>query len=235
MAAGIDGEYSEMVEMSTLSKTPTEVILNDRYASSEEIIPRRSFGQDSDIPGRIIKCWWLLFASGISRILLKNILKGSSGRISVNEQAQKLECLPTNHFPLNAQPYCTHFGVAILGILRVDGCSSSPSVPVVTVISGVIDAVVNVLSMTATLTQRPTLKELLHDISRIGRLTLFFIHLYGLVKVYGILPPEESDHSSHEFCDSLLFWIAFSFFHLTIMSSFILFLAMTMAALSYYF
>ncbi|GFR33312.1 uncharacterized protein TNCT_505731 [Trichonephila clavata] len=119
--------------------------------------------------------------------------------------------------------------------MRVDGCTYSPTVPVVTVISGVVDAIVNMLCMITTLTKRPSLKEALRDISRMGRLTLIFIHLYGLAKVYSILPPEESDHSSPEYCDSLLFWIAFSFFHLTLLSTFVLFLGMVTAAISYNF
>ncbi|CAL1283673.1 unnamed protein product [Larinioides sclopetarius] len=125
-------------------------------------------------------------------------------------------------------------GVASLGLTRVTACTFSPNIPVVTVVSGVVDAVVNGLSISATLTRRPSLKEGLLDITRMGRLTLFFIHIYGLVKVYSILPPEESDRTSLEYCESALYWLSFAFFHITTMSSVVVFVGMATAVACFY-
>ncbi|CAL1283674.1 unnamed protein product [Larinioides sclopetarius] len=56
----------------------------------------------------------------------------------------------------------------------------------------------------------------------------------GLVKVYSILPPEESDRTSLEYCESALYWLSFAFFHITTMSSVVVFVGMATAVACFY-
>ncbi|GBL92053.1 hypothetical protein AVEN_102602-1 [Araneus ventricosus] len=203
-----------------------ENLMHGRSPPEEDIASRfgNSVGYDADISDDILS---LRTRLKIKKRRLPFIAYAFYAAEAVYQEVEKILVLDIVFLIFS-------IGVASLGLTRVTACTFSPSIPVVIVVSGVVDAVVNGLSICATLTRRPSLKEGLLDITRMGRLTLFFIHIYGLVKVYSILPPEESDRTSLEYCESVLYWLSFAFFHITTLSSVVVFVGMATAVACFY-
>ncbi|XP_055951027.1 uncharacterized protein LOC129985135 [Argiope bruennichi] len=203
-----------------------ENFIHGRCPQEEDVEPRfaNNIGYDGDISDDILS---LRTRLKIKKRRLPFIAYAFYAAEEVYQEVEKILLLDIVFLVFS-------LGVASVGMTRVTDCTVSPNIPVIIVVSGVVDAVVNVLSISASLTRRPSLKEGLHDITRMGRLTLFFIHTYGLAKVYSILPPEESDHFSLEYCDSVLYWTTFAFFHITTLSSLIVFAGMATAVACFY-
>ncbi|KAG8175667.1 hypothetical protein JTE90_013648 [Oedothorax gibbosus] len=140
----------------------------------------------------------------------------------IYEEVEKVVCLDVVFFLFSAVVTC-------LGCGNLGSCRVSPRIPVMMVVSGLMDGVADIFSVWASFAKRLDWQDILRDSARVARVVMFFLHFYGLLIVYKSLPPEEENPESSSYCDPATFWLAFSYFHITFLSSVFIWIGMLVA------
>ncbi|KAG8175665.1 hypothetical protein JTE90_013648 [Oedothorax gibbosus] len=159
----------------------------------------------------------------------------------IYEEVEKVVCLDVVFFLFSAVVTCLGCNRLVnsqiikqdlqhdRGCGNLGSCRVSPRIPVMMVVSGLMDGVADIFSVWASFAKRLDWQDILRDSARVARVVMFFLHFYGLLIVYKSLPPEEENPESSSYCDPATFWLAFSYFHITFLSSVFIWIGMLVA------
>nr|XP_042898287.1 uncharacterized protein LOC107449717 [Parasteatoda tepidariorum] len=103
------------------------------------------------------------------------------------------------------------------------------------VCSGIMDSIASIISLGIIFKNNNRKCLCWRDATRAIRSLMLVVHAYGLVLVYEVMHPEETDKSSAKYCNAYLYWLGFVYFHTFVLTSVATLVAMIIVPFFYLF
>ncbi|XP_042898287.2 uncharacterized protein [Parasteatoda tepidariorum] len=126
-------------------------------------------------------------------------------------------------------------GILAAGFIFLDGCKACTLIPVMLVCSGIMDSIASIISLGIIFKNNNRKCLCWRDATRAIRSLMLVVHAYGLVLVYEVMHPEETDKSSAKYCNAYLYWLGFVYFHTFVLTSVATLVAMIIVPFFYLF